>query len=192
VFKDWAGVSLDEFPHLNAWLDRLLARPGVEKGRHVPKRHTVLDMRGKSEEELDLEAEKTRAWIQESMKEEAKKWSSIFSCPKPTYTAAHRLRDQMFLTGPASGCCTYRTQFVSIPAIQFASDKSQTTLPIQANYCHTTIIWGPSLHLAKVGLPTCSSWQPASSNRYLGKNNLAKISWISITTLGHQGWIARR
>jgi len=73
VFKDWAGVSLDEFPHLNAWLDRLLARPGVEKGRHVPKRHTVLDMRGKSEEELDLEAEKTRAWIQESMKEEAKK-----------------------------------------------------------------------------------------------------------------------
>jgi len=34
-------------------------------------------MRGKSEEELNREAEKTRAWIQQGMKEEAKKWSSI-------------------------------------------------------------------------------------------------------------------
>jgi len=31
-----AGVDIDEFPALKAWDERMLARPGVEKGRHVP------------------------------------------------------------------------------------------------------------------------------------------------------------
>ena len=50
-------MSLDEFPHLNAWLERLLARPAVEKGRHVPEKHTALEMRNKSHEELDKGAQ---------------------------------------------------------------------------------------------------------------------------------------
>jgi glutathione S-transferase len=66
-------VSLDDFPHLNAWLDRVLARPGVERGRHVPKKHTALENRHKTEEEMDKEAEKTRAWVQQSMAADAKK-----------------------------------------------------------------------------------------------------------------------
>src|ERR1700728_4626452 len=32
----WAGVDIDEFPALKAWEERMLARPGVENGRHVP------------------------------------------------------------------------------------------------------------------------------------------------------------
>lgn len=29
----WAGVDIEEFPHLKAWEERMLERPGVEKGR---------------------------------------------------------------------------------------------------------------------------------------------------------------
>lgn len=37
----WAGVDINEFPALKAWDDRMLARPGVEKGRHVPDPHRM-------------------------------------------------------------------------------------------------------------------------------------------------------
>ncbi|KAJ4302083.1 Glutathione S-transferase 2 [Collariella sp. IMI 366227] len=70
---DWAGVSLDDFPHVNAWIDKVVSRPGCEKGRHVPKPHTALENRHKTEEELDRVAEQTRAWVQQGMKEDAKK-----------------------------------------------------------------------------------------------------------------------
>ena len=35
----WAGVELTEFPTLKEWEERMLARPAVEKGRHVPDKH---------------------------------------------------------------------------------------------------------------------------------------------------------
>ncbi|KAK2814473.1 hypothetical protein FQN49_008175 [Arthroderma sp. PD_2] len=38
----WAGVEIDDFPHLKAWREKLLQREGVEKGRHVPKPHKLL------------------------------------------------------------------------------------------------------------------------------------------------------
>ncbi|KAL2268507.1 hypothetical protein VTJ83DRAFT_3353 [Remersonia thermophila] len=70
----WAGIKLDkaEFPNLVAWVDRIVARPGCNKGRHVPKRHTMLDYWSKSEDEIDRAAEEARGWIQQSMKEEAR------------------------------------------------------------------------------------------------------------------------
>ncbi|RYO79686.1 hypothetical protein DL766_008417 [Monosporascus sp. MC13-8B] len=68
----WAGVDMAEFPVLNEWVKRMLARPGVEKGRHVPSRHTQFDNEKLSEEELSKMAEGTRNWVQASMKEEAK------------------------------------------------------------------------------------------------------------------------
>jgi glutathione S-transferase len=40
---DSDGVPLDEFPHLEKWMFKLLKRPGFEKGRHVPQRHTAFD-----------------------------------------------------------------------------------------------------------------------------------------------------
>jgi len=70
---DWAGIPLDEFPHLDAWVDRMVARPGIEKGRHVPSKHTALENRHKTEEQLDKAAANTRAWVQDGMKEDAKK-----------------------------------------------------------------------------------------------------------------------
>ncbi|KAK5168110.1 Glutathione S-transferase 2 [Saxophila tyrrhenica] len=35
----WAKVELSDFPTLKAWEERVLARPAVEKGRHVPDKH---------------------------------------------------------------------------------------------------------------------------------------------------------
>lgn len=34
---DWAGVSIEEFPHLQRWLQQLEARPALQKGVLVPK-----------------------------------------------------------------------------------------------------------------------------------------------------------
>lgn len=69
----WAGVSLDEFPHLEKWLKTLLQRPGFERGRHVPNPHTAFDNDGLTEEELDAKAEGARNWVQGGMKADAQK-----------------------------------------------------------------------------------------------------------------------
>jgi glutathione S-transferase len=68
----WAGVDIDEFPHLKAWEERMAARPGVEKGRHVPDRHTIKDLL-KDPEKMKEHAEKSRAWVQQGMAADAKK-----------------------------------------------------------------------------------------------------------------------
>jgi hypothetical protein len=73
VWKGWAGIKIDEFPYLDAWIERMLKRPGVEKGRHVPSPHTALDQRNMTEEELDKKAESSRAWVQQGMAADAKK-----------------------------------------------------------------------------------------------------------------------
>ncbi|EEP82652.1 hypothetical protein UREG_07517 [Uncinocarpus reesii 1704] len=68
----WSGVDIDEFPHLKAWEERLLQREGVEKGRHVPTRHTIKeDMKDK--EAMEKKAAETRAWVQAGMKGDAGK-----------------------------------------------------------------------------------------------------------------------
>jgi len=35
---DWSGVSLDGLPHLDKWVERIAARPAVQRGRKVPAR----------------------------------------------------------------------------------------------------------------------------------------------------------
>lgn len=34
---DWSGLTLDEFPHLAAWSERVAARPGVAAGMSIPE-----------------------------------------------------------------------------------------------------------------------------------------------------------
>jgi len=36
----WAGVDLNEFPNVQAWLKRIYARPGVSAGVNVPPKDT--------------------------------------------------------------------------------------------------------------------------------------------------------
>lgn len=68
----WAGVDIDEFPALKAWDDRMLTRPGVEKGRHIPDPHRMKELQ-KDPDAIKKHAEQSKKWIQESMKEDAKK-----------------------------------------------------------------------------------------------------------------------
>ncbi|CAG8959226.1 hypothetical protein HYFRA_00012584 [Hymenoscyphus fraxineus] len=68
----WAGVAMDEFPNLKAWDDRMLARPGVEKGRHVPSPHTIKELL-KDKEASDAAAAQAREWVQSGMAADAKK-----------------------------------------------------------------------------------------------------------------------
>lgn len=70
---EWAGVDIDEFPRLKAWLYKLLERPGFEKGRNVPDKHKAFEMAKLSEEELEAKAAGPRAWVQQGMKADAKK-----------------------------------------------------------------------------------------------------------------------
>jgi len=51
----------------------MLARPGIEKGRHVPSRHTAFDLAKLSDEDLEKHSASTRAWVQKGMSDDAKK-----------------------------------------------------------------------------------------------------------------------
>jgi len=50
----------------------MLARPGVEKGRHVPDPHRMKEL-SKNPEEMKEQAEKSRAWVQQGMAVDSKK-----------------------------------------------------------------------------------------------------------------------
>ncbi|KAI1501072.1 glutathione S-transferase GstA [Biscogniauxia marginata] len=67
-----SGVDMAEFPVLDEWVQRMLKRPGVEKGRHVPTQHTYEKIQQMTEEDLELQAAKNRGWIMEGMKNDAK------------------------------------------------------------------------------------------------------------------------
>ncbi|KAF7560807.1 hypothetical protein G7046_g3338 [Stylonectria norvegica] len=67
----WAGVDLKDFPHLEKWLYQCLERPGFEAGRNIPTKHTALDHLKMSEEELEAQAAKSKAWVQAGMKKDA-------------------------------------------------------------------------------------------------------------------------
>lgn len=68
----WAGVEIDHFPVLKAWEERMAARPGLEKGRHVPTPHTIKDTL-KDKKATEEYAEKSKAWVQSGMKADAEK-----------------------------------------------------------------------------------------------------------------------
>ncbi|CEJ56088.1 Putative Glutathione S-transferase GstA [Penicillium brasilianum] len=67
----WAGVNIDEFPHVKAWEERMAARPALERGRHVPNPHTIKELL-KDKEAVEKSAAQTREWVQAGMKDDAK------------------------------------------------------------------------------------------------------------------------
>lgn len=69
---DSSGVRLEEFPALKDWTYKLLERPGVEKGRHVPTPHKSLEAADMTEEQLDEKAAANRGWIMAGMKDDSK------------------------------------------------------------------------------------------------------------------------
>ncbi|KKK20269.1 hypothetical protein AOCH_006451, partial [Aspergillus ochraceoroseus] len=81
----WAGIDIAEFPHLKAWEDRLAAREGVEKGRHVPSPHTIKDLM-KDQKKVDEYAAESRKWIQQGMKTDANFFYLIQSSFFPSFS----------------------------------------------------------------------------------------------------------
>lgn len=67
----WAGVEIEDFPALKAWEDRMEARPGVEKGRHVPEPHKIKELL-KDKARMEAHAAESRKWVQAGMKADAK------------------------------------------------------------------------------------------------------------------------
>lgn len=67
----WAGIDIEEFPHVKAWEERMAARPALDKGRHVPDPHTIKELL-KDKEAVEKSAAQTREWVQKGMKEDAK------------------------------------------------------------------------------------------------------------------------
>ncbi|OJI86503.1 hypothetical protein ASPTUDRAFT_187884 [Aspergillus tubingensis CBS 134.48] len=67
----WAGVDIEEFPNLKAWEERMAAREGVEKGRHVPSPHTIKEVL-KDKAKAEKIAQESKGWIQQGMKADAK------------------------------------------------------------------------------------------------------------------------
>ncbi len=71
----WAGVGIDEFPHLRRWEERMVAREGVERGRHVPSPHRMKEM---SPEEMERKAAESKEWTLREQAKDAKRRGSDF------------------------------------------------------------------------------------------------------------------
>ncbi|TRX89515.1 hypothetical protein FHL15_009559 [Xylaria flabelliformis] len=65
-----SGVDPKEFPVLHEWVERMLKRPGVEKGRHVPLPHNYEAIQSMTEEDFDKKAAANRGWILQGQKDE--------------------------------------------------------------------------------------------------------------------------
>jgi len=59
---EWAHVSLDEYPNLNAWLERLEARPAFQAGVNVPTPDRLTELK-KNPELAEKAAKEASAWI---------------------------------------------------------------------------------------------------------------------------------
>ncbi|KAI1131203.1 glutathione S-transferase [Nemania abortiva] len=65
-----SGVDPKQFPALNEWVLRMLKRPGVEKGRHVPTKHIYESIQEMTEEDFEKKAAANRGWILQGQKDE--------------------------------------------------------------------------------------------------------------------------
>ncbi|KAI0552119.1 glutathione S-transferase [Xylaria curta] len=65
-----SGVDPKGFPVLQEWVERMLKRPGVEKGRHVPLPHNYESIQSMTEEDFDKKAAANRGWILQGQKDE--------------------------------------------------------------------------------------------------------------------------
>ncbi|KAM0746518.1 glutathione S-transferase [Meredithblackwellia eburnea MCA 4105] len=69
---DWAGVSVDEFPNIAAWLERIENRPAVIAGLKIPEQDSLTKM--KADPELAAKvAKEASAWIMKGVADDAKK-----------------------------------------------------------------------------------------------------------------------
>lgn len=71
-FHGWAGIeTLDEYPHLSAWLERITLRPAVTLGLNCPEEDTI-SLRRRDPAAADAKAAQSSKWIMENLEREAK------------------------------------------------------------------------------------------------------------------------
>lgn len=68
----WAGVNIEDYPYVQAWEDKMAARPGVQKGKDVPDPHKMKELM-KDPKKMEEQAAAARSWIQKGMKDDAAK-----------------------------------------------------------------------------------------------------------------------
>lgn len=74
MWAAWAGVEIDEFPHLKKWEEMMSARPGVKKGSDVPKPLNIKE-RLKDKKAAEEYAKMSSNWIVQGMNDDSKKHS---------------------------------------------------------------------------------------------------------------------
>ncbi|KAJ3577962.1 hypothetical protein NPX13_g2605 [Xylaria arbuscula] len=72
AWKSSGLKTMDEFPNVQKWMTKLLARPGFEKGRNVPGPHFHIQLNEMSEEEIDKLMRARTGWVLEGMAKDAK------------------------------------------------------------------------------------------------------------------------
>lgn len=73
IYAGWAGVDINEFPHLKKWEDMMNAREGVKKGSNVPKPLKIKEMLAKDPKQAEEYAKSNSKWIMQGMAEDRKK-----------------------------------------------------------------------------------------------------------------------
>ncbi|OAL22682.1 hypothetical protein AYO20_11170 [Fonsecaea nubica] len=70
IWAGWAGVDIDEFPHLKKWEEMMSARPAVRRGCDVPKPLKIKE-RMKDKAGMEEYAKQASRWIVQGMKDDA-------------------------------------------------------------------------------------------------------------------------
>lgn len=71
IYAGWAGVNIDEFPHLKKWEETMSARPGVKKGGDVPRPLTIKE-KLKDPKYAEEYAKKASQWIMQGQEQDKK------------------------------------------------------------------------------------------------------------------------
>jgi len=71
MYAGWAGVEIDEFPHLKKWEEMMTSRPAVKKGCDVPKPMNIKE-RMADKAKLEEYANQASQWIMKGMEEDKK------------------------------------------------------------------------------------------------------------------------
>lgn len=76
IYAGWAGVDIEEFPHLKNWEEFLCARPAIKRGCDVPKPLKIKEML-KDKDLAEKHAKQSGQWIVSGMKADEKKWGKL-------------------------------------------------------------------------------------------------------------------
>lgn len=71
-WAEWAGISLEPYPHVKAWLQSIQERPAVEKGVNVPDKFEMKEAMKTKEGEEEY-AKHHSNWVIAGQNEDAKR-----------------------------------------------------------------------------------------------------------------------